>query len=174
VSFLNKLTQIIDDVHTIATNLPSQPSKPATPSGPQPLQPSTTSSISPYPITDSVSVTLDVNGNGTATITPGQASPGGGVGIARNSGYSWDITGTYVSASEDTSQATATTYISYGIQSTNPEDAVGTTALGSSGDTGTFTAHLLPGDWVTTQWAGGTPGAIATMKITGTVNPPGA
>jgi hypothetical protein len=170
MGFLDRLNQVLDDVHTIAGGLNGAPSNQRVPMA-TPVSP--TSNIPPYPITDSISVTLDSNGNGTAKITPGMVSPGGGVGAARNSGYSWDITGTYVSVSTDVLQAKAVTYISYGIQDVSTADAVGNTALGSSGDTGTFNAHLLPGDWVTTVWTGGDPGSIATMKVTGTVNPPG-
>jgi hypothetical protein len=171
MGFLDSLKTFAQDVHTIA----QAQGNPSSRGGP--MQPSNSSGgsggISPYPINDSATVILDSNGNGKATLTPGQVSPGGGVGVARNSGYSWDVTGTYVNVSTDVNQATAVTYISYGIQSTNAEDAVGNTALGSTGDTGTFNAHLLPGDWITTIWTGGDPGSIATMKITGTVNPPG-
>ena len=170
MGFLDRLNQVLDDVHTIAGGVNGVTSNQR---GPMATPASPASSIPPYPITDSIAVTLDGNGNGAAKITPGMVSPGGGVGAARNSGYSWDITGTYVSVSTDVLQASAVTYISYGIQSTSPSEAVGNTAIGSSGDTGTFNAHLLPGDWITTVWTGGDPGSIATMKITGTVNPPG-
>lgn len=130
--------------------------------------------IQPYQITETVSVKLDSSGNGKASITPGQPSPAGGVGAGRNSGMSWDVVGTAVSVSTNTAEAAAKTYISYGQLSQTSVDFVGQTINGSTGDSGTFTAHLRPGDWVTTVWTGGDPNAIATMRIIGTVNPPGS
>jgi hypothetical protein len=134
----------------------------------------TTPRLSPYPVHEEVSVTLDGSGNGTARITPGQPARGGGVGAGRNSGLSWDLTAINVRASTFTNDASAVAYISYGIQSSSQADAVAQTVSGSSGDTATLTAHLIPGDWITVVWTGGDPGAIATMRITGSVNPPGA
>jgi hypothetical protein len=120
---------------------------------------------------------LDGTGKGTARWTPGQSVSGAsgyaGAGYSRNGGYTVDITGTFVSVATNTLEASAITYITYGTQSFTASDAVGTTVQGSTGDTGSFTAKLRPGDWVTTVWTGGDVGAIATMKLLGTVNPPG-
>jgi hypothetical protein len=129
--------------------------------------------IQPYQITETVSVKLDGSGNGKASISPGQPSPAGGVGASRNSGLSWDVVGTAVSVSTNTKEATAKTYISYGGLSQTSVDFVGATDRASTGDSGTFTAYLRPGDWVTTVWSGGDANAVATMRIIGTVNPPG-
>lgn len=125
---------------------------------------------------ESVSVTLDGSGNGTVKWTPGQATSGVGYSgptPSRNGGYTVDLTGTAVSVSTNTKEAQALTYISYGVQSAAQSDFVGQTIEGSTGDTGSFTAHLRPGDWVTTKWIGGDVGSVATMKLIGTVNPPG-
>jgi hypothetical protein len=129
--------------------------------------------LQPYQITDSVSVVLNGSGDGTASITPGQPATGGGVGAARSSGLTWSLSGCYVSVTTNTKEAAAVTYITYGIQSFGHQDAVGDTITGSTGDTGSFTATLRPGDWITTVWTGGDAGSVATMKILGTVNPPG-
>jgi hypothetical protein len=122
------------------------------------------------PITDYAVVTLDGSGNGTARISPGQVAPGGGVGMGRNSGYSWDISGVNSSVATNAKEATATTYVSQGIMSTGTNDIVGQTQTGSTGDTCTVSQNLRPGDWITTAWTGGDPGSTATMKIIGTVN----
>jgi hypothetical protein len=131
--------------------------------------------VASYPLNESVSVTLDGGGNGRARISPGQAgAPGSGVGAGRNSGLSWDLQGVYVSVASNTLEAEATCYVSYGVQSNGPADGQGTTIQGSTGDTCSITASLRPGDWVTIVWAGGDIGAVATMRVFGTVNPPGA
>lgn len=127
-----------------------------------------------YPIPDQAQVKLDGSGNGTAVITPGQAgAPGSGVGAARNSGLLWNVTGVSVSASSSASDAKASVFISYGILSSTQADFLGQTATGSSGDTCSVNVSLKPGDWITVKWTGGTPGAIATMRVTGTITPPG-
>lgn len=132
-----------------------------------------TTPISPYPITDSVSVILDGSGDGTARITPGQPAQGGGVGAGRNSGLTWNVTGVAVSVSTNVSEASCSVYLSYGIQSASQNDFQGTTITGSTGDTDTVTAQLRPGDWLTAVWSGGDAGSVATMRVIGTVNPPG-
>jgi hypothetical protein len=162
--------QLASDINTIARGYGGTPPGPA----PGQIAGSSSGKLSAYPLIESVSVVLDGSGNGTARITPGQPAHGGGVGAGRNSGLSWDISGTYVSVSTNTAEASAVTYISYGIQSTSPTDGVGQTEQGSTGDTGSFTGRLVPGDWITTIWTGGDAGSIATMRVTGTVTPPGA
>jgi hypothetical protein len=134
----------------------------------------------PYPLADeNVSVTLDGSGNGSASWTPGQPARGGGVGVGRLSGLTVTLTGVAVSvapvgaAPAPVNQARCSVYLSYGIQSTSPVAFQGTTVTGSTGDTDTLTGTLKPGDWVTAVWAGGDAGAVATMRILGTVNPPG-
>lgn len=137
--------------------------------------------VQPYQLTDeTATVTLDGSGNGTASVSPGSPSRGGGVGVGRNSGLTWDVVGVAVSVAPLTGQtdpllnASASCYLSYGIQSATPADFQGQTAAGSTGDTDTLTATIRPGDWITVKWKGGDPGAIATMRILGTVNPPGS
>jgi hypothetical protein len=134
-----------------------------------------------YPLVgETRSVTLSSSGNGTARWSPGQPATGGGVGAARRSGYSVDVTSVVVSVaplSGNTTpiqNATATAYIGYGIQSTNAADSKGATFNGSLGGTLSFTGRLLPGDWITIVWTGGDVGAIATMTVNGTANPPGS
>jgi hypothetical protein len=129
---------------------------------------------SPYQLNENVSVTLNGSGNGTARISPGQAgAPGSGVGAGRNSGLTWSLAGVAVSVATNVAEAGADCYVSYGIQSAGAADLQGTTIQGSTGDTCAVTSELRPGDWVTVTWTGGDAGAVATMRVFGTVNPPG-
>jgi hypothetical protein len=128
---------------------------------------------------ETVSITLNGSGNGPARISPGQPSPGGGVGASRNSGLTWTVTGVAVSVQPlpghtvPVNEAQASAYISMGIQANGPNEFQGQTAQGSTGDTCTLAQTLRPGDWITVIWTGGDAGAIATMRVIGTVNPPG-
>jgi hypothetical protein len=120
------------------------------------------------------SVILDGSGNGTARISPGQpGSPGSGVGASRNSGFRWNVAGVAVSVLTNAKEAVAKCFISYGIQSSTPNDFQGQTQTGSTGDTCTVNATLRPGDWVTVTWAGGDANARATMRVFGTLDLPG-
>lgn len=136
--------------------------------------------VQSYPLDDSVRVTLDGSGNGNARWTPGLTASGvanaGGASPGRNSGFNVTVTGVSAKVSTNIAEAEASTYVSYGTQKFNPvDDFQGQTQTGSTGDTCTInTGALRPGDWVTTVWSGGDPGAIASMKIFGTVNPPGS
>ena len=131
--------------------------------------------IASYQLTDeTATVTLDGSGNGQVSITPGAPSPGGGVGVGRNSGLTWDVVGVAVSVATSENQAQCSVYLSYGILDYSSASFQGQTATGSTGDTDTLTATIRPGDWITAVWTGGDPGAVATMRILGTVNPPGA
>lgn len=123
-------------------------------------------------IDDYATVTLDGSGNGTARITPGQSS-GGGAAPGRNSGYSWSVDTVYVSVATNVLESKATLYVSYGIISNGPNDGLGTTQQGSTGDTCTVGRTLRPGDWITVVWKGGDAGQVATAKVFGTVNFPG-
>jgi len=114
-------------------------------------------------LSESVSVVLDGSGNGTAKLSPYGT---------RYSGYSWQPVNLFVSVSTSVKQAFATAYVSYGIFSQTPNDAIGTTITGSSGDTCGMSQTLLPGDWISVKWTGGDAGAIATFRITGTVTVP--
>jgi len=127
-----------------------------------------------FPLNENVQVTLDGSGNGTARISPGQAgSPGSGVGAGRNSGLTWDLAGIAVSVATNVRESQASAYVSYGVQSSGPADFQGQTQQGSTGDTCTVTATLRPGDWATVKWTDGDVGQVATMRVFGTVNPPG-
>jgi hypothetical protein len=128
----------------------------------------------PYDLNEQVAVTLNGSGNGTARISPGQpGAPGSGVGASRNSGLQWQLSGVAVSVLTNVAEAQAACYISYGIQSNGPADLQGQTQEGSTGDTCSVTAVLRPGDWVTVVWTGGDAGVVATMRVFGTVTPPG-
>jgi hypothetical protein len=139
---------------------------------------------SPYALEgETRSVVLNGSGNGSVSWTPGApGSPGSGVGIPRRSGYTVDVTAVAVSVAPAPGnpaivlQAQAAVYLSYGIQSATANDFQGQTATGSTGDTDTLTGQgpLRPGDWITTVWTGGDPGATATMRVMGTVTPPGS
>lgn len=123
---------------------------------------------------ESVTVVLDGSGNGTARISPGQpGAPGSGVGASRNSGLMWDVSSVSVSVATNASEAKASCYVSFGIQSTTPNDFKGVTLLGSTGDTCTVNETLRPGDWITVIWAGGDPNQVATMRVAGSITPPG-
>jgi hypothetical protein len=128
---------------------------------------------SQYPLNENATVILNGSGNGTARISPGQpGAPGSGVGAGRNSGLLWNVSGIGVSVATNVKEAQASAYISYGIQSAGPDDFQGQTQTGSTGDTCTVNATLRPGDWVSVTWAGGDAGAVATMRVFGTVTPP--
>lgn len=132
-------------------------------------------SIPDLDLNEPATVVLDGSGNGTAKISPGQpAAPGSGVGAARNSGLLWHLAGIGVKVATNTNEAVAKAYVSYGIQSATDNDFQGQTQTGSTGDTCTVTATLRPGDWVTVKWTGGDAGQVATMRLFGTITPPGA
>jgi hypothetical protein len=174
MGLFDSVKQFVSDVQQATNNLANTPPSPAGFAGSQ-------SGPSPYQLADeTVSVTLDGSGNGTARITPGQPASGGGVGASRNSGLTWDVTGCAVSVqplaghTAPVNEAQASTFISMGIQANGPNEFQGQTQTGSTGDTCSLAQTLRPGDWITTIWTGGDPGAIATMRIIGTVNPPGS
>lgn len=120
-------------------------------------------------LNESASVTLDSNGNGTARLSPFGT---------RYSGYTWQPDMCFVSVAPTganpapVNNASATAYVSYGVFSAQPTDAIGNTATGSTGDTCSMSQTLRPNDWVTVKWTGGDAGAIATMRITGHVTIP--
>jgi hypothetical protein len=139
----------------------------------------TTPAAQSFSLNDSVSVKLDGSGNGTARWTPGLSATGvanaGGAQPGRNSGYTAGVTGVGVSVATNVAEAQASCYVSFGVQSSGPNDFQGQTQTGSTGDTCTInTGNLRPGDWVTIKWTGGDANALATMKLFGTVNPQGA
>jgi hypothetical protein len=114
-------------------------------------------------LNESAQVVLDGSGNGTARLSP-QGT--------RYSGYVWNPVNLYVNVSTNVNEASATAYVSYGIQSNAATDAIGSTVLGSTGDTCGMTQNVKPGDWITVKWTGGDPGSVATMRVTGSVQLP--
>jgi hypothetical protein len=147
----------LQDLRSAVQNLAHPPS-PVGQSFPSPQ------SASAAPITgevdEQVTITLNGSGNGTAQITP----PG------PRTAPSWSIENVYVSVATNALEATATLYVSRGIKSATPFDSRGQTATGSSGDTYAVALNLRPGDWLTVIWAGGDPGARATMTLKGTIS----
>jgi hypothetical protein len=135
----------------------------------------------PYPLVgEQAIVTLDGSGNGTARWSPGAAgSPGSGVGAPRNSGYTVTVIGVAVSVAPApgnpaiVNESLCSVFLSWGIQSATASDFVGQTFTGSHGDTCGISQTVKPQDWITAKWTGGDAGAIATMRILGTANPPG-
>ena len=158
--FLNDLRQAVSNLAQM-----NQGGYGSAPAGSSNSQPNTITAD----LNESVSVTLDSNGNGTAKLSPYGT---------RYSGYQWQPQTCYVSvgpvapATAPVNEAQATTYVSYGVYSAEPTDAIGTTATGSTGDTCTMSQNVKPGDWITTVWTGGDPGGLATMRITGQVTLP--
>lgn len=107
-------------------------------------------------------------GYGQAQITP--QGP-------RNGGLTWQVNSVNVQASSNINEALVTLYVSYGILPNAPQarDIQGTALLGSTGATASMaTPPLRPSDWIICTWAGGDPGAVATMILAGSVNPPGS
>jgi hypothetical protein len=106
------------------------------------------------PLNRSVPVTLDGSGAGTAALGPALA------------GEVWTGLTAAVSASGSTKEATARIYAGGGVSAATFVDG---TTWGSTGDsTSQFGAPVYPGQQVFAVWAGGDPGAIATLVITGT------
>lgn len=117
------------------------------------------------PLDESVSVTLDGSGNGTAKITVPGTRYGGGP--------TWDVTTVAVKVSTNSLEATANLYLSRGTSIFTQADFVSQTQLGSTGDTcGVNVAGLEPNDWISVVWSGGDVGAMATMIIKGSINVP--
>src|SRR5260370_23252961 len=95
MGLLDHVRQFAQDVHMLAQGTSGSSGSPM----PGNSGGSPGGKLSPFPINEEVSVTLDGSGNGTARITPGQPARGGGVGAGRNSGLSWALTAANVSAS---------------------------------------------------------------------------
>jgi hypothetical protein len=114
-------------------------------------------------LNESAQVVLDGSGNGIAKLSPHGT---------RYSGYSWLPVNLYVTVATNVKEAQATAYVSYGILSSTPTDAIGQTATGSTGDTCGMTQTVKPGDWISVRWTGGDAGQVATMRVTGKANIP--
>lgn len=108
-----------------------------------------------YPLDQYASVLLDGNGDGFAELGPTRVKE------------HWQPISVFVSVTTQVNQATAILYVGTSIQSASQS---ATTALGSSGDTcGTPGLDLPAGYKLFVKWAGGDPGATATMHALGTI-----
>lgn len=113
------------------------------------------------PLNSSAQVTLNGAGNGTALAGP------------RVPGVSWQISGIYVSVITNAAEAVCTVYNApSGPFALTPQDALGTTATGSAGDTLGPDTTVYLGQQLAAQWAGGDPGQVATMSYWGTQTVP--
>jgi hypothetical protein len=109
----------------------------------------------------SAQVTLDSNGNGQA-----QAGP-------RLPGVSWAITGVAVSVATNINEALCSVYsAAAGPFTPGPQDLLGATATGSTGDTLGPQITIWPGQVLAAVWQGGDPGQVATMSYWGTAETP--
>lgn len=112
-----------------------------------------------------VSVTLDGSGHGIASITP--YGP-------RRGGLRWSVDSCTVRVGTNVAEAQAICYVSYGMKLTDSNSVKGQSSTGSSGDTCGLGVTLRPSDYVSVEWIGGDPLAIATLSLIGTIYPPGA
>lgn len=106
----------------------------------------------------SASVVLNAQGNGTASCGP--ALPG----------VSWQPTSIAVSASTNNSEAQCNVYLGLSAQAGS---LLGATSTGSTGDSTDCSQTVWPGQSLIAVWAGGDPGATATMSVFGTRTVPG-
>lgn len=99
----------------------------------------------------SVTVVLDENGNGTCP-------PLG----PSSYGETWTLSGVSLQASTNAAEATGSVYLNGAL--------IGTTTWASTGDTGVAASivQVMTGQVLTAAWAGGDPGAVATMTVLGT------
>jgi hypothetical protein len=117
------------------------------------------------PLDDSVTITLDGSGNGTAKITVPGTRYGGGP--------TWTVAQVAVKVLTNTLEATAQLYLSRGTSVFTQADFVSQTQLGSTGDTCALNVEAMqPNDWLSVTWTGGDPGQIATMTVKGIINVP--
>lgn len=101
-----------------------------------------------------VPVTLDGSGNGTASAGPLTARE------------IWRLTSVACSVSSNSSEATFAIYVGDRVAPGNLRDQ---SFSGSSGDSSDRVTEPIKSGWkVWGVWAGGDPGAIATMSLTGT------
>lgn len=99
----------------------------------------------------SVTVVLDGNGNGTCP-------PLGPTSY----GETWTLSGVSLQASSNAAEATGSVALNGSL--------IGTTTWASTGDTGVAASlvQVMTGQVLTATWAGGDPGAVATMTVLGT------
>lgn len=101
--------------------------------------------------------TLDASGNGQASCGP--ALPG----------VSWQPASIAVSVSSNVNEAQCSVFLGIGPA---PGSLLGATQTGSTGDSTDCSATVWPGQELIAVWAGGDPGAIATMSVFGTKTVP--
>jgi hypothetical protein len=138
-----------------------------------------------YPLNEIYPATIDGSGKATIRIQPGAAaSPGSGVGAGRYGGYSWDVQSIVPSVNPAganlgvVNSCAVAVYISYGILQAQQAQLVSnailpTTISGPSSLPCLYPGNLRPGDWITVTFTGGDVGALATVRVFGTANPPG-
>ena len=135
-------------------------------------------------------INLNGSGAGVITKTPGQVASGasGGSGAGRRSGLEWNVTAITVTVAPAPGNAnvinapTIAWYLSWGVlpntANLNPADCVATSQLvpttsGPQVVNCVFPATIIPGDWIIVTVANGDIGAQVTMRVYGTVVPPG-
>jgi hypothetical protein len=100
------------------------------------------------------SVTLDVNGNGVASLGPQRVRE------------HWQPSSAAVSVATNTKEAQCSVYMGTIMNSTT---FLGQTATGSTGDTCGFAGQdMQTGMKVFAKWTGGDPGSVATVVVNGT------
>jgi hypothetical protein len=105
------------------------------------------------PLTAKAYVTLDANGNGTASTGP------------LSSGEQWSGLTAAVRVATNTNEAIGSIYA--GAAAT-PGYFAGATTWGSTGDSTTNLPVVKVGGNVFAVWTGGDPGQVATLTVTGT------
>ncbi len=117
--------------------------------------PSPSSSSSPVtvPLSTWATVTLDGSGNGTAKVGPTSLRE------------VWTVAAAAVKVATAAAEAQCSIY---GGPDTSAPNFVDLSFTGSSGDsTANFGAPIIAGSYVFAVWAGGDPGAVATLVVTG-------
>jgi hypothetical protein len=106
------------------------------------------------PFTRTVSVTLDGSGNGTASTGP------------QITNEAWNVATAAVSVATAAAESVCKTYAGGAVSAGTFIDG---TTWGSTGDsTSQFSSPVYPGQQVFAVWAGGDPGAAATLVVQGT------
>ena len=105
------------------------------------------------PLTAKAYVTLDANGNGTASTGP------------QSSGEQWDAGNAAVRVATNVNEAICSVYA--GAAATAGYFC-GATTWGSTGDSTSNVPVVKMGGSVFAVWTGGDPGQVATLTVTGT------
>jgi hypothetical protein len=106
------------------------------------------------PLNESVSVTLDGNGNGTVRLGPSNAS------------QQWVPSNAACSVTSNVSEPI---FVLYNGSASNA-NRIGGTYTGSNDNTDVSGVTLYPGSVFTGVWTNGDPGATATLSLQGAVN----